>query len=383
MPLFNGRATVRRFQADGAAPSLFDSDFLEQLASKSAGRSRVASSDGVDVGWTAGRSVLDLDFELTKNVYPGFLAFEFRVDTDKLPPDLLKAYYEAELKALSANNPSGFPSARQKREAKESARDRLEAEAKDGRFRKRKTIPVLWHGAANQVYFGSTALTHVDRFLLLFQQTFGRQLTPITAGSIAMADHPHSSPVPAAFVPGVTGSDVAWIPDSDCLDWLGNEFAVWLWWHLETEGYAIELGRKDDVTAMLARRLMVDCPRGMTGRDGFLHEGPTRLPEAKRALQAGKLPRRFGLTLVRHDEQFEFTLDAESLAVSSGRLPAAPEDLTAVREQIEHRFRATSDLFGAVDGLYRHFLELRLGPRWASIYGRIQGWIAIQERRAA
>ena len=49
------------------------------------------------------------------------------MDTDKIPGDLLRAYYAVELKALSKNNPSGFASARQKREAKEIARDRLEA----------------------------------------------------------------------------------------------------------------------------------------------------------------------------------------------------------------------------------------------------------------
>jgi hypothetical protein len=46
------------------------------------------------------------------------------------------------------------------------------------------------------------------------------------------------------------------------------------------------------------------------------NEGPTRLPEAFRALQAGKLPRKAGLILVRHDQQYELTLQAETLAVS-------------------------------------------------------------------
>ena len=53
------------------------------------------------------------------------LTFDLRVDTDKIPSDLLRAYYAVELKALSKNNPSGFASARQKREAKEIARERL------------------------------------------------------------------------------------------------------------------------------------------------------------------------------------------------------------------------------------------------------------------
>ena len=41
-----------------------------------------------------------------------------------------------------------------------------------------------------------------------------------------------------------------------------------------------------------------------------------RLPEAFRALQAGKLPRKAGMVLVRQGAQYELTLQAESLAVS-------------------------------------------------------------------
>ena len=64
------------------------------------------------------------------------------------------------------------------------------------------------------------------------------------------------------------------------------------------------------------RRLTLDCPRGETGRDQLTDDAPTRLPEAFRALQAGKLPRKAGMILVRHGAQYELTLQAETLAVS-------------------------------------------------------------------
>ena len=144
------------------------------------------------------------------------LTFDLRVDTDKIPGDLLRAYYAVELKALTKNNPSGFPSLKQKREAKGVARERLEQEAKDGRFKRRKCVPVLWDAKSNEVLFGATSLTHIDRLTSLFRTTFGYDLEAITAGTRAyqLAElHQRTRKVddssPSAFVPGLTPEDVA------------------------------------------------------------------------------------------------------------------------------------------------------------------------------
>ena len=49
-----------------------------------------------------------------KNIINDMLFFALRIDSQKLPGDLLKAYYQVDLEALIAGNPSGRPSARQK-----------------------------------------------------------------------------------------------------------------------------------------------------------------------------------------------------------------------------------------------------------------------------
>src|SRR6187397_2598748 len=138
MGFFSGRATFARYRVSVSAPRAFSEQHLAKLAEHAAGRQRMISADGVEVGWTAGDHILDTQFDLAKNVINDQLFFALRVDQTKLPSDLLRAYFAMDLAALSKANPSGRPSGRQKREARESARDRLEHEAKDGRYTKRK-----------------------------------------------------------------------------------------------------------------------------------------------------------------------------------------------------------------------------------------------------
>lgn len=388
MGFFAGRATFLRFKVNGPAPRQFDDEHLARLADHQAGRQRIASADGVETGWTAGEHILDTDFGFEKNIINDTLTFDLRVDTEKLPNDLLRAYMAVELKALSKDNPSGFASARQKREAKEIARDRLAQEAKDGRYRKRKCVPVLWDRLTNEVLFGATSLTQVDRLTSLFEQTFGTELECVTAGrrAYSLAElHSRTRLVddsaPSAFVAGST-ADVAWIADESSRDFIGNEFLLWLWYYTDVESDTIKLADDSEVTIMIARTLNLECPRGQTGHETITHEGPTRLPEARRAIQSGKLPRKAGLTLVRHSEQYELTLHAETLGVGGAKLPP-PEEGADARGKLDDRANQLRELIQTLDLLYDAFGQKRFGRDWEKELEGMQKWLKRGERSAA
>lgn len=392
MGFLSGSVTVQRFTA--AKCKIFGEDHLRRLTNHAAGP-RIASADGIEVAWTATDSVLDTDFTLEKNVYPQGLLFDLRTVTNRLPADMLHAYRVAELKALSKGNPSGMPSAKQKKEAKENARDRIEEQAKDGRFLKRKCDPVFWDGDRGEVYFGSASLTNVDRLCALFAQTFGIDITDterpaalasgleaVTAARLALDRHPESERSALANFT-TTGSQppiCAWQPDESRPDFLGSEFLLWLWFKLDVDSDTLKLPDGSEATLMLARSLSLECPRGQTGREAFKHEGPTRLPEVRRAIQSGKLPRKVGVTLVRHDWQFEFTLD-DMLTISGAKLPPA-EDATG-RALVEHRLDATRALLDAVEQLHFLFLDTRFGKGWAKELERMRRWLGREERKVA
>lgn len=377
-----GRVSYFRFRVDGPKVRQFGEDHIERLADFQAGRQRIASADGVEVGWTAGSHILDTDFQLGKNIVNDSLCFELAVDSERLPADRLRAYYEVELKALSANNPSGLPSAKQKREAREIARERIEDEAKDGRYRKRVCTQVLWDAKSNEVLFGTTSLTQVERLVALFRQSFGYTLDPITAGRRAelMSElNPQSRSIddlaPSAFVPGFSPDDVAWIADDASKDFLGNEFILWLWHQHDAGTDTVTLTDGTEATFMLARTLGLDCPRGQTGSETIKHEGPTSLPEAKRAIQSGKLPRKTGITLVRHNEQYEFTLHAETLAVGSTKMPAMAEDVVGTDAKLNARVDQIRHFVQSLDLLYGTFVAARCKASWSDQVSRISKWL--------
>jgi hypothetical protein len=385
MGFFSGRVTFARYRINGASPGLFGAEHLERLQANVIGHQKVAASDGVEVGWTAGDHLLDTSFDLAKNLVNDTLHFCMRVDTVRLPSELLRAYTQIELKALAAGNPSGIPSARQKKEARENARTRLEEEARDGRFLKRKVYPLLWDAQSNELLVGTTAVTALDRLHTLFQQTFGQGFEPLSAGRQAfrLAETRQQArnvddASPASFLPGVSPSELAWVPDEASRDFLGNEYLLWLWYMLDSESDTLALGDGSEAAVMLARTLVLECPRGQTGRESITSEGPTRLPEARRAIQAGKLPRKVGLTVVRHDQQYELTLQAETLAVSGARLPA-PESGDE-RGRLEERVTQLRHLLETLDLMYDAFSQKRAGDPWPKELARMQKWLQWEER---
>jgi hypothetical protein len=387
MSFLKGSITFFRFRVAGAKPKQFDDAHLERLRNHAAGRDRIVSADAISTGFTAGNSCMDTEFTLDKNVYPDHLCFDFWTETNKLPTDRLKAYYEADLKALIQNNPSGRPSAKQKREAKESARDRLEEEAKDGRWRKWKCIPVIWDALTNIVYFGSTSLTAADRFQRLWEKAFegnvtqtalAGELEAITASTLAIgfdqaAENEHLSP----FVPGVTPEGgPSWIASETDVSWLGNEFLLWLWWYHEIVSDTLVLPDETDCQYMFSGGMKVEDPRGISGNGTMNSASAAKLPEARAAVKAGKLPRKTAITIERLKEPFAFVLNAEHLSISRGKLPTPKEDNTAPRGLQEDRLQQVRDFSECLDAMYETFIRRRLSAYWSSDVAEIAGWLA-------
>jgi hypothetical protein len=389
MGFWNGRVTFTRFRVTGDSPLPFGDELLERIGQHLIGvHGTSAPADGIASGWAGGDHVLDLNIDHGKNVVDDAIHLAMRVDTDKIPSSLLRAYTQIEIDAFAQLNPSGFATKAQRQEAKEIALKRAEAEAADGRFRRLKQHPVLWDGRSNTLYAGTTSASVLERLQGLFRETFDRELEPITAGSIAQslsADPTGDAGLLAASFEGgrfTTSGDasspsiLAWSGDDQTgLDYLGNEFLVWIWHSLQSEGGTIRLSDGSEASVILAKTLTLDCPRGETGRDQLADDVPTRLPEALSALQAGKLPRRSGMILVRQGAQYELTLQAESFAVSGAALPRPEEGPLSPSEFRVARLESLRHLTETLDLLFAAYLDRRTSTLWSEELGRIRGWL--------
>lgn len=383
-----GTVSYSRFQVVGGSPKRLDDNLMEKFRAHAIGKQRVMRSDREEVGWTGGRHLLDRDFDVEKNVILDCLHLGLRIDGSKVPPELMRAYLQQELDSLREkhSNGDGKNLAKLKKLAAESAKQRVEQEIKDGRYRSQRAFPILWDTRNDVLYVGSVSPAVVERLQRLFRETFDKRLEPLTAGqagyqwaeSTGLTRRVETAQ-PARFVPHPEGNghaEVYWsTKDPASRDYLGNEFLLWLWYTLSEESDTISLTDQSDAAVVIVKQLTLECPWAQFGKDVITADGPARLPESRLAIATGKLPRRIGLIVTRQEEQYEFTLAAESLAVSGAILPPL-EDVGDGRARVEERVEQVRHLSATVDLLFHAFLAKRLATEWQGELEKIGHWLS-------
>ena len=120
----------------------------------------------------------------------------------------------------------------------------------------------------------------------------------------------------------------------------------------------------------------MQCPRDESGKETITAESPVRLPEAAQAIRSGKLPRKAGLTLVRHGEQYELVLQAETFTVSGAKIRTEDAEEAAEGQGIlEDRIESVRGLHETVDLLFHAFCERRIGKNWSGELEQMRRWL--------
>lgn len=393
MGFASGSVSFRRFAVIGKGPSAVDEKVLEQLAEHALRPGEVGVPEEVEYGWSGGRHVFDAQFSFEHNVFADALHFALRVDTNKVPAELKRAWQVMEEEAAAASNPSGFISKNQKREVKDSIRAKMDDELRSGKFRRSRLMPILWDVPAQTLYCPASG-KNFEKLAEIFQRTFGLDLNPLSAGQLALQKlepggrrRDYEDARPTRFVSGPTGEgeypEYPWVAKGpEPKDFIGNEFLLWLWHEADHRNGTIKTESAGEVTVYIDKALDVDCAYGQTGKDFIRGDAPSRMAEARDALRSGKLPRKAGLVLDAFRQQYTLTINAETMGFATVKLPDV-EDAETPRVLFEERIALLRDLNKAVDGLFEIFLKVRASSSWEGYVGSVRKWIMEPQKKVA
>ncbi len=359
---------------------------------------RVGAPAEVEAGWCAGRHLYDERFTYDKNVLMDGAIWHagLRLDTNRVPGEVKRAI-KAQHEDAAVTAPGGFLSRGQKREVKDLVERALHDELASGKHRKSALVDVLADTDRGVLLSAAAGNGVIEKLCALYRETFGDSLTPHSAGAIAselLGDMGRrrelEDALPTAFTEAPSGADgtppeVSWARGSnEPADFLGNEFLIWLWFRTDQgEGmFTADLGKgaKAEVAVALDRTVEMECAWAITGKQTLKGDAdglsPFRLPEAWDALGTGKWPRRVGMLLAEGAEQWMFSFQGDRWLISGCALPSTEEKFETVREANEFRVSQVRRLDELLIGVYRSFLSLRTGPKWAEERQAIRAWIA-------
>lgn len=412
MPFRSGSLGYARFAVSGEAASAPDEALFAQMAGHVVTGKSLGGESDIASGFCTGRHVFDADFRYDVCGFGASMLAAMRIDTARVPSEIKRAYRAMAEDARRGRDADGQQalSRASRREAKEEAEDRCRQDLADGKYRKVAMAPFLWDlpsglllapiasDAAFQELkslFDSAFDLRLDRrgsglLALDLMQARGRSAALEDALPDALVDRPEGPASDddreegggAAHFRAAGRPEVPWAhAGGEPNDFLGNLFLLWLWWHCDEKEGLVETSGPT-VALVIERLLDMECAWGVTGKQSLRGDAPTKLVEAAKALQSGKWPRKIGLTVAAHGQEFRCALQGDQFAVSGLALPKPEEEnrLTP-RQMLEQRIDQILTFDRVLVLLYEAFLAERFSPTWTTRAGQLKAWIAGMGKR--
>lgn len=161
-----------------------------------------------------------------------------------------------------------------------------------------------------------------------------------------------------AFAGGVM-RDVAELVEMN--RFVGREFLLWLWFESELYETNLRPSRGDGCALWLETSIAL-INEGEEAR--IKGTSPSSSPEAKQALQQGKLPRQARMRAALGEHEFSWTMKADELAIGALKVPAQLKSQEDKYEALYERMRLVEELEGVLEALFEDFIALRLSLDW-------------------
>lgn len=344
MPFDSGSISLTICSLGGEMPE----DAVSLFASK-AGYSLDTVLDSPQIGWVSGRHLLETRIDDETAYAGGCLHLNLRSAQRKVPASLYKAEVRVEeLAHMQAMECSYLPR-KQKKEIREEVGERL---LKDSPPTLTGT-PFVVDTPNSLIYVGTTSQPAIERFRVMFYETIGFEPMPLTPESSAELLYK----VDPNELPSVRFSSKAPAPDDDETVDIGRDFATWLWYFQEVEGGSFRLDELGYFNIMIDGPL-VFAADGCGALETVVRKGlPTISPEAKAALLVGKKLKQAKFQIVRDEDIWQFTLDADMFGFRGLSLPDVDRKLDPA-SHIEERIRHLGMFYTVFFELFERYLKL-------------------------
>jgi hypothetical protein len=349
-------------------PSDLPGDLISRFHRHAAPPLQFSLTENTLQGWVTGRHLLDRNITEDSAYVASCLRLTLMKADRVIPPALLRA--ECKMEELAEMQAKGVPYLRRNERSaiKKQVTERLLPQMP----------PVLtgidWTALPDSRYIYATALSdkQLDAFGLHFRNTTGvhpEALTPETMAAV-LAGKDCRNIASVSFSPEMD--------DSAAELRIGRDFLTWLWFFAEACGGEMEI--EGESATILVEGPLSFAFEGAGAHETVLRKGqPTISAEAKTALLAGKKLRSAKLTIVMHEQEWKFTLDADTFAFRSVSLPKG-EEIIGPEEKFLDRFHAVERLRMIMTAFYQRFLKDRLDEKeWLAVSKTIHQWVT--ERR--
>jgi hypothetical protein len=290
-----------------------------------------------------------------------YIAFQFRIDSKKVPPMIIKQHLREAVEAYRKEK-GHFPSKKTRSLLKESIEEELI----------KTTTPcpsgceVVWNHTEKQLIVGTTSSKFIEKFLEHFEKTF--RLHPVPLYHLQLALNMDELPAKIKDDLSMLISPASHRAFEEGR-FLGYEFLTWLWFRSEQQ--ESPLG-----AIYLGDRMVLSRPDD--GREKIIctHQSH-RLREAHTALVEGKMLEEAQWIVQKGDREYYLTLDVSLWTMKNVKTPSQPS--VSQDDDPEGRFLERmffiEELRNTVKALYREFLTVRFDSRWSTdVLPAIEEW---------
>lgn len=157
-------------------------------------------------------------------------------------------------------------------------------------------------------------------------------------------------------------------------EFLGMEFATWLYWHSETNGGKMRIEGLEEFELWFESPMTLVADYGETTSITLKGSTPLESPEARQAFRENKKIARTRLRVNFRNQTFTFGFNALNFSISGLKIPAPPNN--AGPDYVFLRLEIFQEFERFFQSVFETYLNLRLDDKaWAAERARLSEWV--------